>query len=276
VSTREKVLEFAHSAPSGQWWSLAALIADVKARAPDFQRPAGDYDSWYLRHPSTGSYLRGFEHWDAVDGALLRITLCGPMYWLGFIDLASPGVGQPAAAFRWSPWAETLLNGEAPLGLQIEREKLKVDSQGKLTIPRLVQRPVRYQIARFCEWLLPKREAYQYRVSSRSLGRARRQGLEVRQLLSLLKANSAVSLPPNLLQALKRWEQYGTQARLQHHLILRVSSSAALKALRASRAARYLDDPLGPTTITVKPGAGQQVLQILTELGYLGELDEGG
>jgi hypothetical protein len=93
-------------------------------------------------------------------------------------------------------------------------------------------------------------------------------------LLTLLKAHSAAPLPPNLVQALKRWEQQGTQARLGSTLVLRLSSAAALKALRASRAARYLGEPLGPTAITIKPGAASQVLQALLELGYLGELQK--
>lgn len=41
--------------------------------------------------------------------------------------------------------------------------------------------------------------------------------------------------------------------------------------LRNSRAARYLGDPLGPTTVVVKSGSGEKVLEILTEMGYLGE-----
>jgi hypothetical protein len=103
---------------------------------------------------------------------------------------------------------------------------------------------------------------------------ARGQGLKIQQLLNLLKAQSALALPPNLLQALKRWEQHGSQARLSGMLVLRVHSAAALKALRASRAARYLGEPLGPAAVSVKAGAAKQVLQALMELGYLGELEE--
>ena len=31
---------------------------------------ASDFDSWYLRNRATGGeFLRGFEHWEAVEGA---------------------------------------------------------------------------------------------------------------------------------------------------------------------------------------------------------------
>ncbi|MEX1247259.1 MAG: helicase-associated domain-containing protein [Anaerolineales bacterium] len=274
IGTRRKILAFSRRVPAGQWWSLAALIADVKARQPDYQRPAGDYDSWYLRDAASGEYLRGFAHWDQVDGALIANLIRGPMHALGLLDLAAPQAQAPAAAFRLSSWAKTLLKGNAPEGLKAESAKLKVDSRGKVLIPVLSPRATRYLVARFCEWLPKQKDAYVYQITARSLERARKQGLKVAQLLKLLKAQSIAALPPNLVQALKRWEQQGAQARLGKALVLRLGSAGALKALCASRAGRYLGEPLGPTAITVKAGAGQQVLQALLELGYLGELEE--
>ena len=46
-----------------------------------------------------------------------------------------------------------------------------------------------------------------------------------------------------------------------------------LKDLRASRAARFLGDPLGPTVIIVKAGAWEKVIAVLAELGYLAEAE---
>lgn len=273
LAARRRLLEFVRSAPKGQWWSLKALIADVKARQPDFQRPAGDYDSWYLRHEASGEYLRGFQHWDDIDGTLISFFVRGPLYALGLIDLASPATEQPATAFRWSRLGGALLNGDTPK-LRNETSKLKIDSRGRVLISELAPRAVRYFVARFCDWLPKQKDGYLYQISARSLEAARKQGLKVKQLVALLKANSAAALSPNLLQALKRWETQGTQARLGRALVLWVGSAAALKALRASHAARFLDEPLGPTAIVVKPNAGQQVMQALLELGYLGDLEE--
>jgi hypothetical protein len=273
LAARQKVMEFAHSAPSNQWWSISALIADIKAKTPDFLRPAGDYDSWYLRNGATGEYLRGFEHWDEVDGALIATLIRGPLHWLGFLDLAAPGAAQPATAFRWSRLAPALLDGKVPGGLKVEGSRLKVDSRGGIFVPSLAPRTIRYVISRFTDWLPKQKDAYRFQITARALERARKQGLEPRQLLGLLKNYSSSSLPPNLVQALKRWEQQGTQVRIEKLHVLRLNSAAALKALRSSRAARYLGEPLGPTSIAIKAGAGPQVLQVLVELGYLGTLD---
>jgi hypothetical protein len=74
------------------------------------------------------------------------------------------------------------------------------------------------------------------------------------------------------VRALERWDQLGVEAKVEQALILRVSSPDVLHALRQSRAARFLGDPLGPTTIILRPNAGEKVLSILAELGYLGEI----
>lgn len=270
LAARRRVLEFLQAIPAGQWWSLPAFIADIRSQHPDFQRPSGDFDSWYLRD-AVGNYLRGFEHWEQVDGAWLAFMLRGPLHWLGLVDLAGQQADAPAAAFRWSA-AVAALKGDAP-GPEPKPERIKIDSRGLIAIPRLAPRALRYQVARFCDWLPPRQDGYQYQFSARALAGARRQGLKPAQLVVLLKAHIAGSLPPNLLQALKRWEMQGSQASLGTLLVLRLQSQAALKALRASRAARWLGEPIGPLAVEVKPGAARQVLQALLELGYLGEIE---
>ena len=135
----------------------------------------------------------------------------------------------------------------------------------------MTPRDARYQIARFCQWDPPTSHEYRYRLTPGSLTQAIDQGLKIQHLQTLL-ARHAQNVPPNIVKALNRWEQRGTEARLQSALILRLGSPELLQSLRNSRAARYLGDPLGPTTVVVKPGAGEKVLEILTEMGYLGEL----
>ena len=276
LSARHTMIGWIEQVPAGTWWSLPALIADVKEQQPDFQRPAGDYESWYLKDQESGDYLQGFEHWDAVDGTLIAYLVRGPLHWLGIVELAAPTKEAEPIAFRLSSWAKALLNGQTPSGLAKEEEQLTIDSQGLVAIPRLAPRALRYLVARFCEWEAPKRDTYRYRIRARSLEAAREQGLEVRQLLALLKAGAKPSLPPNLLQALQRWQQHGSQARMGRMLVLRLSSAAAMKALRASRAARYLGEVLGPNAIEVKAEAASNVLAVLMELGYLGELEGNG
>jgi hypothetical protein len=270
VRSRRVILEYLSSIPADTWWSLGSFISAFKQRNPDFQRPAGDYDSWFLRSNTNGEYLRGFEHWDEVDGRLVRYVITGPLHWLGMLDLACPEAEHEVTAFRLSGWSKELLKGEAPKGLPVENEPLVVRSDARLGARRTVPRRVRYQVARFCEWVKETPDEYQYRISPASLTRARQQGLTVSQLVSLLNRH-AKTVPPSLIKALERWDKLGNDARFEKMVVLRVVSEDILVALRKSRASRFLGESLGPTTVAVKTGAVDKVLGALAELGYLGE-----
>ncbi|MRR52727.1 MAG: hypothetical protein EG825_17790 [Rhodocyclaceae bacterium] len=82
-------------------------------------------------------------------------------------------------------------------------------------------------------------------------------------------------MPPPLALALDRWEQQGVQAAIRPAVLLRVSSPDILAALRQSRAARFLREPLSPTAVLINPGSEEKVLLALAELGYLGEIITG-
>jgi hypothetical protein len=274
LGTREFLLDLLALIPGETWWSLSAFIADVRQQHPDFQRPAGDYDSWFIKDTQTGSYLRGFMHWDDVEGALIRYLITGPLHWLGFIDISRFEEDLHIASFRWSGWGKELLKGIPPEGLPDENETVYIRSDGRLGVPNLVPRAVRYQLARFCTWEIGNKYEYRYRLTTSSLTRAREAGLRVNHLVSLLRRHTE-SIPPNILSALDRWEKNGTQIRVQGVMVLRVSTPKILASLRKSQAARYLGDPLSQTTIIVKRGAEEKVLAALVEMGYLGEFTPG-
>jgi hypothetical protein len=268
---RRAILEYITAIPAGTWWSLSSFVSAIKQRNPDFQRPAGDYDSWFIRSSTSGEYLRGFEHWDEVDGRLIQYIITGPLHWLGMLDIARPEAEQEVTAFRLSGWSKALLNDKPPEGLPMEEEPLAVRSDARLSARHLVPRRVRYQVARFCEWVKETPDEYQYRINPASIDRAKQQGLTVSQLISLLTKHAKV-VPPSLIKALERWEKQGSEARLEQMVVLRVVSEDILAALRKSRASRFLGESLGPTAVAVNTGAIDKVLGALAELGYLGEI----
>ena len=260
--TREFLLHLLDAIPEGKWWSLNAFVRDIKQKYADFQRPAGDYDSWFIKRESDGQYLRGFSSWDQVDGALIKFFITHILYWLGQVDLCiAEGAAEPTS-FRISNLASQA----------VENKKLHISSQGLISIPALTPRAVRYQVSRFCEWEQPRDGMYRYRVSTNSLTRAKEQGLKVEHLLALLTKHSDAGIPPALIKALKRWEINGTEARMQTQVILKVSRPEVLEEMRRSRAAKFLGEVLSPTTVIVKSGAIQKVMEALTELGLLAEV----
>ena len=263
---REFLLNLLDALPEGKWWSINAFLRDVKQKYADFQRPAGDYDSWFIKRASDGQYLRGFSCWDQVDGALIKYFITNILYWLGQVDLcATEGTTEPTS-FR-------TINSRFTTK---EDKRLHISSQGLISVPRLAPRVVRYQVSRFCEWDDPKDDVYRYRISTTSLTRAKEQGLKVEHLLALLAKYSDAGTPPSLVKALKRWEVNGTEARVQTQVILKVSKPEVLEEMRKSRAAKFLGEMLSPTTVIIKGGAVQKVMEVLMELGIVGEtqLDE--
>lgn len=257
------------------WWSLEGFITAVRETQPDFQRPAGDYDSWFIRRAGSEQFLRGFAHWEEVDGALVRFILTGPLHWLGLLDLAAaaPEATAPITAFRFSAWASTLLAGQPPQGLAEENGHLVIHSDARLTLPPLTPRWLRYQIARFGEWLPPDAQGHHYRLTPTSLQRARQQGLKVEHLLSLLQKYAAGPIPPAVVQALRRWESQGTPAHIQRVILLRVSRPEILAELRRGPAARCLAEVLAPTLAVVRPGQVERLRRALAESGYLTEVN---
>jgi hypothetical protein len=262
VVTREFLLDLLDAIPTDQWWSLPAFIRKVKDRYPDFQRPAGDYDSWYIKR-TDGEYLRGFASWDQVDGALIKYFITGILYWLEQVELAAPEAGLETTAFR-------VLDSRDRKELQ-EDKKLHSTSDGKITVPRFVPRVVRYQVSRFCEWEESKKDEYRIQLTPASMKMATQQGLKVEHLLTLLNKHASGGIPPVLVRALKRWEENGVEAWVQTRVVLKVSTPEILGELRKSKAARYLGEALGPTSVVIKEGAQSKVLAALAEMGLLAE-----
>lgn len=285
--TRQALLSFLAGIPGGKqalgvagkaWWSLSAFVASVYQQAPDFQRQAGEYESWYLRELDSGELLSGFKRWQQVEGDLLRFMIGGPLHWLGILDLSlasesAKSAGEQTdqlASFRYSAWSGALLAGEEPELKEQEEAKLLLRSNGGIHAPPGTGRALRYQVARFCEWQGQKDGIYRYRLTAAGLDKAIHQGLKVEHILGILSRH-AQAMPPSLVQALKRWEALGSQARLENLSVLRLKDPAILKSLRNSEASRLLGEVLGPAAVVVKPSAWQKVVNTLLEMGYVVE-----
>ncbi|MEJ2448283.1 MAG: helicase-associated domain-containing protein [Anaerolineales bacterium] len=273
LNVRQKILDWLESLPAGDWWSIGSFIAQIKERDPDFLRSGGEYDSWFIKQSDSGEFLSGFQHWDDVEGSLLRYFLVGPLHWLGLLDLGAPDEELQPLAFQKSELYSDFVSGRIP-PLEVERDTIvQIRSQGEIRIPQDVPHRIRYQIARFCDWYPLKAEAYQYRISPDSLARAEAQGLRVAHLLSLLE-NHAEAIPPNISKALQRWESQGSQASIESKLVLRLGTPAVLKSLKKTRAERYILEQLGPTAVIIRPGSQQKVAQALLELGFFSDIND--
>ncbi|HCC78592.1 MAG: hypothetical protein A2X25_09765 [Chloroflexi bacterium GWB2_49_20] len=268
-ATRHFILDLLGRIPHGKWWNLPSFVRMIRETSPDFERPAGDFDSWLIRREADNAFLHGFAHWEDVDGAIIRYLITGPLHWLGILDLSSAENGGMTTSFRLTGWSTELLKGRTPQGMPREDGRLHAAANGRISIPVQLPRTVRYQVARFSEWEPDKKDEYRYRLTPASLKNALQQGLKVSHLLSLLNKYAASPLPPSFVRALTRWELNGTEAKLEQLVVLRLSRPEVLEELRKSRAGRFLGEILGPTTVVVKTGAQAKILAALGELGLL-------
>ena len=271
-AARDFLLDIMGEIPDGKWWNLASFVKAIYEREPDFQRPAGDFDTWLIRDAETGDSLSGFKYWEGVDGALIRYMITGPMHWLGLIDLASDSADGPARAFRFSDWASDLLLGKPITNIPEEDQPIKAFSNGIITAETLTPRIARYQVSRFCLWVSERQGTYTYKLTPKSLRTGAEQGLKTAHLETLLKKYGETP-PPSLVKALQQWDQQGGQVRIRPAVILQVEDPKILLALRESPAGRFISDPLGPTAAIIEPGAADKVAVALVRLGYLSDVD---
>ena len=221
TQARQAILKLLSEIPEGQWWSIESFIQAMHDRQPDFQRPAGDYDSWLIQDALTGDSLRGVSNWFAVDGALIRHLITAPMHWLGLLDLASPQPSAAPTAFRTSSWSTALLIGHSPQELHPEDDSVDISSSGLLYMTAFTPRIARYQISRFCSWESESEGTYRYRLTPSSLKSAHEQGLKISHLITLLHRHGKTAPPPSLIKALKRWENTGAEAQFENICVLR-------------------------------------------------------
>ena len=267
ILSREGALSAIMAIPRGTWWELQSLVASVKEDKPSFQRPAGDFDSWYIRRQGTDQFLRGFIHWDIVEGGLIRFILAGPLYWLGLIEISGDDQAEDGhAAFSLLDSAGMLDEPEPITADDPQPNSAIIKSNGEIVAPIGMQPHTRYQLARCARWESFDHRGYRYQLTPASLQAASEQGLETHHLLAILTMAGEGPLPPALSHAVKRWALQGQEAGMEHVLIVRVSRSEILDELRKNKAtSRYILERLGPTTAVVHENAWPKFIKAAAE-----------
>ncbi|MBN2305463.1 MAG: helicase-associated domain-containing protein [Anaerolineae bacterium] len=267
---RQTVLVFLEVVPPEDWWPVDQLIALVKAEEPDFQRPAGDYDSWYIRDASTGDYLRGFESWDRVDGAVLRFILTGPMHWLGLVDL-----GEGGKLCRLTAYGRAFGNETEWPDPPEDPDHPAIQPDGTIHAPRTLSRYERFQLARIAEWHAAG-PPYEYAITAAALERAAQQDIPVSAIRAFLQRISGADLPESVRRMLDQWEQGGAAAALiTSAVILRTGDADTLTTiLETPDLRRFVGAQLGPTAVIVRAGQEDALAAALHQYGILVETDE--
>jgi hypothetical protein len=263
------VLDLLQPLKPGLWWDLNDFVERIRQISPAFQRPGGDFDSWYLQNQS-GIFLHGIENWNMVDGALIRSVITGPLHWLGAVDLGQDSQSSSKPSFRLTSVSALLYDPKAPVHVEDPDKAIVIHSDGRIIVPRGVNGAVRYQIARFSHWVSVENEKYEYRLTPSTLQRAKEQGLSHQHIRTILEKTCESPLPAPVDQALTRWAERGTEAFIKQYWVLRVQSPDVLEMLCSKKSTnRYLIEILSPTTAIVQSSDWPKLQAAAARLGFL-------
>jgi hypothetical protein len=255
--------------PEQDWWSMDEFIEAVKLADPDFQRPGGDYTSWYIRNDE-GDYLQGFESWDAVEGALLLFYLGSPMHWLGLVDLAEDAARLTAygrALADLIPWPNPPETDDS----------VQVQPDGTLLVSRRVPRIDRFQVARFTTWVQAA-DPFAYRLDAAGIAQAARQGITTQHISAFIsRALHDAPIPEPIAHLLATWQAGPTSSvTLEPLLVLRTTDPETLTVLLDTpELRRYLGAQLGPMAVVVREGQADALRAALGQHGIVIEGSDG-
>jgi hypothetical protein len=266
---RQAFLEiFAHCDP-GKWYGIAAFVDYVKVYATDFLRPDGDYDSWAPRDACTDTPLRGFDAWDAVEGALVRFFISGPLHWLGLTEMGQPQLGGAPVAFRLTPAAAAILLQAEPPTLS-PPSPVKLEAMSEFIVPPR-RRYDRFQLSRVAD-AVSAPNGYRYRLSPSSLRRAKEQRIAYERIITFLRrATQADALPRSMIKGIQRIYQDNAGASLARRWIL-IVPDAQLLTLPALEA--LIDERLTDTIVTLRSENRARAVELLLEQGLFADVED--
>jgi hypothetical protein len=268
--SRHAILEFLRMVPIGKWWDMDSFIQFFRYHKPSFLRPAGDFDSWYLQNKESGEFMRGFEFWDSVEGALIRFILTQPLHFLGAVDLGGVNPQKPTLSFRLTILSKFLFDAEIDIETQEDSEPVKVFPDGRILATPFSSQAHRYQVARFCDWVDLNEKGFGYRLTPSALQRAMDQNLTLQQVKSILEAANNESLHPSLERAITRWAEKGRELFIEKTIVLRVKNQQVMEFLQTNPStSRYFHEILGATTASVKEKDLEKLFSAASRLGIL-------
>ena len=198
MATRQALLHMLGQGQAGVWRRLDDFVSAVHDQQPDFQRPDGNYQTWYIRNDE-GVYLKGFENWSEVEGRLIRYLWSGPLFWLGVSALDEAGA-------RWSLTSRGAAYLEdTPISEKSESPPLIVTEDFRLLLPTGASLHDRFRVARFCLWEASW-PGYRYRITQRSLRRAAAASIDSDKILDFLIRATGDKIPGNVRNALTRFQ----------------------------------------------------------------------
>jgi hypothetical protein len=270
VEARRNVLAALSVYPSERWFDLQDLIQFLKDHQPDWMRPDGDFDSWYIRDAQTGQYLTGFESWDRIEAAVLRHMFASSLRWLGVVEIGFEAGAIRPNAFRIGEQGARLLAGietATPESDEGSTALAEIDADLTVRISAADSLYERYQLERFADWQSQGAQVV-YQITEESIWRAYNAGITNDQILRFLGRITQDQLPPSVERTLLAWGGHMGQVTIRRMLALEAADEEIMQQLREQREIRaLLGEALSPTRCLIEERAVERLTELLRALG---------
>jgi hypothetical protein len=164
--------------------------------------------------------------------------------------------------------------------IEVKSEEVEVPivvrNDASIQVPYNSSRFYRFQVARVADPQPVERDRpFIYRLSPRSLRRARDQGIEPERLKKFLEEASGRPLPSSTMRAIERWAEFGGEARLDMAVVLRVRDPEVLDKLRTNRKTRpFIGEALGDMAVLISQDDWPELVITAAQLGLLLDINE--
>jgi hypothetical protein len=269
---RAKILHYLAQLPADEWISIEQFVQAIKKTEPDFQRPNGDYQNWYI-YDTTGKALIGFEHWEAVEGGLIRYILRTLLFGLGVVDLGAPAETVLPTTFRTTRLGQAFFSPDTPPEEpgSGRRSTLKIDPTNfNVRVPHEASLYDRFQLARFAKLIRREEKQIIYQITRESYHKALEQSITLEQILAFLARATTAQTPLAVVEAMRNWDRRSGAVKLERLTVLRVNQDDLVsELLNHPKIGPLLDRPLGPRTVLIPEKNVGQLRKLLSEFGYL-------
>ncbi len=273
MRARAKILHYLSRIPLNEWIAISAFVQAVKTTDPNFQRPAGDYQSWYL-YNAQGEPLMGFEQWDAVEGALIRHIITATLFTLGLVDLGASYATAPPAVFKITSLGQAFLFPESPAAppdSAPQPQTIRIHpSDFSIQVPAGAGLYHRFQLARFAGMVNREPKRCLYQITRQSFLGALEQSITLEQILAFLNRATSSHIPLPLVDTLHNWNRRTGSVKLEKILVLRVNHPEILRELtRHPQIGPLLGAPLDDTAVVIPEKNAARLKSLLVKFNFL-------
>jgi len=219
VVARRRFLQALNAWSEDAWHRIADVVRVFSESEPDFLRPAADFDFPIVRRGPDGELLRGVAHWDDVEGSLIRFYLCGPLAWLGAVQLSRPWqqcsqhnlfdrknnklfAETDDTLWQWRPRGRHWLAGDVQPAATTRTNQIDISPEGEITLFASATARTHFRVGRFTRWIASDPWP-RYQITEQQLQRAVRQGLRTADIYGFLMAASSGRVPAEVHQMLR-------------------------------------------------------------------------